>query len=95
MVDSSSMPTVEIPPPYRGPTKGERYVEVEGTTIGECLRAVDSVHPGFGRLVFDASGDVHRFVKLFLNEAPVPRDALDTPVSEQDEVSILAAIAGG
>ena len=95
LLDSGSMPTVEIPPPYRGPTKGEERIPVEGSTVEECLKGVDARYPGFGAQIFDASGDLHRFVKLFVNGEQIPHRALDTPVSEQDEVSVLAAIAGG
>ena len=89
------MPIVEIPPPYRGPTQGEHRIPVEGSTVEECLKAVDAMYAGFGAQIFDESGRVHRFVKLFLNGEPVPARALDTPVSARDEVSIIAAIAGG
>ena len=95
LVDSGSMPTVEIPPPYRGPTRGEERIPVEGTTVEECLKAVDARYPGFGDQIFDDTGALHRFVKLFVNGDQIPHGALDTPVSEKDEVAILAAIAGG
>jgi molybdopterin converting factor small subunit len=89
------MPQVLIPPPYRGPTAGVDRVEVAGATVGACIRAIDARHPGFSAQVFDAQGAVHRFVKLFVNGNEIDRRAVDTPVSERDEVEILAAIAGG
>lgn len=89
------MPTVKIPPPYQGPTRGTAVVDVEGATVGECIRAVERRFPGFGEQVFDAGGRVHRFVKLFVNGSEVERGALDTAVGAEDEVEILAAIAGG
>jgi len=89
------MPQVKIPPPYQGPTGGTGVVEVEGATVEECIRAVDRRYPGFGAQVLDAGGSVHRFVKLFVNGAEIERGALATPVAADDEVEILAAIAGG
>lgn len=89
------MPNVKIPPPYQGPTGGAAVVDVEGATVEECIRAVDRRYPGFGEQVFDARGGVHRFVKLFVNGSEVDRSALDTAVGADDEVEILAAIAGG
>jgi len=89
------MPTVKIPPPYQGPTQGQAVVPVEGATLGECIHAVGHRFPGFGEQVFDAEGRVHRFVKLFVNGSEVERGALDTAVGDEDEVEILAAIAGG
>ncbi len=89
------MPSVFIPPPYRGPTRGESEVAVSASTVRECLQAVESRYPGFGELVFAADGGLPRYVKLFLNgEVLDPRD-LDRGVSEGDAVEVMAAIAGG
>ncbi len=89
------MPRVDIPAPYRGPTRGEAVIQVDGTTVGDCLREVVDRYEGLGELVFDADGAVLRFVKLFVNGEQIERTALDMPVSGDDEVLILAAIAGG
>ena len=62
------MPLVVIPEAYRGPTQGVSEVEVEGETVRECLEAVEKLHPGFAPLVFDGAGELHRFVKLFIND---------------------------
>lgn len=86
------MPTVLIPPPYRGPTGGLDSIEVSGTTVRECIEAIEASHPGFAPQVFDAGGTLHTFVKLFINGDQAPPEA---PVSPQDEVEVLAAIAGG
>ena len=89
------MPQVKIPPPYRGPTQGHAVIEVRGTTVRECIEAVEAQYPGFAEQVFDPEGNVHRFVTLFINGDEVGRDANDAPVAEDDEVDVLAAIAGG
>jgi sulfur carrier protein ThiS len=89
------LPSVKIPPPYQGPTQGTERVEVEGSTVRECIAAVGLRFPGFAEQVFDAKGEVHRFVKLFVNGDEIARSAADTPVRDGDEVEILAAIAGG
>ena len=51
--------------------------------------------PGFVEQVFDASGSVHRFVKLFINEEVIDNADVDRKVESGDRVEILAAIAGG
>jgi molybdopterin synthase sulfur carrier subunit len=89
------MPEVHIPPRYRGPTNGERLVEVAGRTVRECIDAVDARYPGFGELVFDANGEVRLFVTLFVNGEELDRAAVDTEVAESDRIEILAAVAGG
>ncbi|MHC5052722.1 MAG: MoaD/ThiS family protein [Planctomycetota bacterium] len=89
------MPRVKIPPPYQGPTQGQDTIDVSGSTVRECIEAVGQEFPGFAEQVFDAAGNVHRFVTLFINGDEIDRAAVDTAVAAGDEVEILAAIAGG
>ena len=89
------MPIVSVPPPYRGPTGGAAEIEVEATTLRDCLRAVDARHPGFGELIFDGDGRLHGFVRLFLNDEPVKAGGLDGAVAVGDRVTVVAAIGGG
>jgi hypothetical protein len=89
------MPIVSIPPPYRGPTRGEARVEVEGGTARECLVAVDARYAGFLALVLDAEGGLHRFVKLFVSERPLTGETLDAPLDPDAELTVIAAIGGG
>jgi molybdopterin synthase sulfur carrier subunit len=89
------MPIVVIPPPYRGPTQGLERIEVAGRTVRDCIDAVDARYPGFGPQVLDASGQVHRFVKLFRNGDQLAGDVLATALAAGDELEVIAAIAGG
>jgi molybdopterin synthase sulfur carrier subunit len=77
------------------PTKGQERIDVEARTVRECIEAVEARYPGFQELVVDARGELRRFVRLLLNGDELPRDALDTPVGDDDCVRILAALAGG
>ena len=86
------MPTVLIPPPYRGPTGGLERIEVSAKSVRACIEAVEAAHPGFAAQVFGAGGEPHKFVKLFVNGDQSPPEA---QVAEGDEVEVLAAIAGG
>lgn len=92
------MPVVLVPAPYRGPTGGLDRIETRGATIGACLDEVEARHPGLRALVIDAAtGQVHRFVKLFLNGELLGREpaVLERPIHSKDEIEILSAIAGG
>lgn len=86
------MPTVKIPPPYRGPTGGLESIDVDAASVRGCIEAVDSDHPGFAAQVFGPGGDAHRFVKLFVNGVQADPEA---SVGPDDEVGVIAAIAGG
>lgn len=89
------MPTVEVPPRYRGPTNGLASIEVEADSVRSCILAVEAAYPGFGELVLDGDGNLRRFVRLFINGEALERDAIDTPVADTDHVQVLAAAAGG
>lgn len=89
------MPKVIIPPPYRGPTMGAAEVWVDGVTVRMCLDAVNAQYPGLRDLIYDADGQLPDFVRVFLNGVSIETDGLDMPVATDDEVSLLAAIAGG
>ena len=89
------MPTIVIPPPYRGSTQGLERIEVAGRTVRDCIDAVSALHPAFGPLVLDKNGSLHRFVKLFRNGDQLGGDVLATAIAEGDELHVLAAIAGG
>ena len=89
------MPEVEVPSRYRVPTHGEALIEVDASSVRTCIEAVEVRYPGFQELILDSQGDLNRFVKLFLNGDQLDRDALDTPVSGSDRVSVVASAAGG
>ena len=89
------MPLVEVPPRYRGPTNGRSLIEVDAGTVRGCIEAVEAHYPGFRELVFDPDGGLRRYVRIFVNDEALDRDATDAPVAADDRVQILASAAGG
>ncbi len=88
--------TVLIPTPLRQFTGGDAKVAVAGSSVAQVLDALDAAHPGIGERLRDDSGQLRRFVNVFVNGQNV-RDGkgVDTPVSAGDEVGIIPAMAGG
>jgi molybdopterin synthase sulfur carrier subunit len=77
-------------------TGGAGEVAVEGSTVGEVLKALDAAHPGLGERLFDEDGKLRRFVNVFLADEDVRfLDGLGTGVSAGQTVSIVPAVAGG
>ena len=73
--------TVRIPTQLRTLTGGAGEVEVEGTSVGEALKALDAAHPGLADRLFDEAGNLRRFVNVFLADEDVRfLDGLATPV---------------
>jgi len=87
---------VRIPTILRNYTGGEKQVEASGSSLGSLIDDLDARHPGLkGRLVTD-DGSLHRFVNVYVNDEDVRfTGALDTGLSDGDEVTILPAVAGG
>jgi len=89
------MARIEVPPRYRVPTGGQATISIDGDSVRACLEAAEAKFPGFGELVLDGRGELRRFVRLFVNGDQLAPDALDTPVDNEDTISVLAAAAGG
>lgn len=90
------MPTVRIPTPLRKLTDGQAEVAVEGSDLRTVVDNLQAVHPGIGERLLDGDGQLRRFVNVFVRDEDVRfQDGLDTPVAENDTVSIVPAVAGG
>ena len=90
------MSTVWIPQVLRTNAGGNKQIDVEGTTVGDVVRALIARHPGLGPQLLTDEGDLNRFVNVYVNGQDVRYLAgLDTAVDPRDEVRILPAMAGG
>ncbi len=87
---------VRIPTQLRSLSDGASEVTVEGETVGEVLAALDRAHPGFRGRLFDETGQLRRFVNVFVADEDVRfLKGLDTKVEAGTTVSIIPAVAGG
>ena len=90
------MITIRVPTQLRALTGGSGTVEVEGSTVGEALKALDAAHAGFAERLFDDAGELRRFVNIFIDDEDVRfLDGLATPVVAGHTLSIVPAVAGG
>ena len=87
---------VKIPTPLRKFTGGADVVAVDGTNVGEVLRALDAKHPGLLDKICDKQGRVRRFINVYAGDDDIRfLEGLDTPVTDGTEVCVIPAIAGG
>src|ERR1700722_14737151 len=88
--------TIRIPTQLRTLTAGAGEVEVEGTSVGEALKALDAANPGLAERLFDDAGNLRRFVNVFLADEGVRfLDGRAPPVAPGQTPSIVPAVAGG
>jgi sulfur-carrier protein len=86
--------TVRIPSPLRQFTELKSEVALEGKTVGEIIENFKKRFPGAGERFF--SERTSRYMNLYLNDKDVKTlNNLDTPIGENDVLSIVFAIAGG
>ena len=87
---------VRIPTPLRPLTKNQGEVEASGATIAEIIDNLESNHPGIKGRMCDDTGELRRFVNIYVNEEDVRFvKGKETALKDGDEVSIVPAIAGG
>ncbi len=87
---------VSIPTPLRGLTSNQDTVEGSGATVSEVIQNLEKAFPGIGERLVDEQGNLRRFVNIYVNGEDVRfLDDKNTAIKDNDEVSIVPAIAGG
>ena len=87
---------VLIPTPLRKLTNEQESVTANAGTVSTILADLESQFPGLGGRLTDESGNLRRFVNIYVNEEDIRfLEGKDTEVKEGDAVSIVPAIAGG
>jgi len=74
----------------------ERRLQVQGTTVGEVLSALEAAQPGLWDRLCEADGSIREHVNIFVGEANARIDggaALVVP--EGAEVWVIPAVSGG
>jgi molybdopterin synthase sulfur carrier subunit len=88
--------TIRIPTQLRNLSDNNAEVQVEAGTVAEALKALEGAHPGFGERLFDDSGELRRFVNVFVADEDIRfLQGIDTELAEGTTVSIVPAVAGG
>jgi len=87
---------VRIPTPLRKITGGNDEVTAEGANVSEIIEDLEKNYPGLKERICEPDGTLRRFVNLYLNDEDIRfMDNLSTALKDNDELSIIPAIAGG
>jgi sulfur-carrier protein len=88
--------SVRVPTILRAYTGGESEVSADGSTLSELLDSLDSAFPGIKARVVDEQGQIRRFVNVYVGKDDIRfLDGLETSLSDDAQVSIIPAVAGG
>jgi molybdopterin converting factor small subunit len=70
---------------------GQRRFEVDAETVASALRSLP-----VSNLVFDEHGGLRPLVNIYVNGVDVrEHDGIETRLAGEDEIRLVAAIAGG
>lgn len=87
---------VRIPTPLQKLTNNQAEVKAQGASIKELIDDLEKNFPGFKDRICDEKGKIRKFINIYVNEEDVRFLQQDeTPLKDNDEVSIIPAIAGG
>lgn len=90
------MVKVRIPTPLQKLTNDKEEVELKAASVREMINGLEKQFPGIKARICDDTGNIRRFVNIFLNEEDIRfLNKEETSLKDGDEVSIVPAIAGG
>ena len=71
-------------------------IEATGHTLGDVVAEIAGRYPRLAPRLRDETGAPYPFVTYYLNDEDIRfRNGFATPVSPGDEITVVAAIAGG
>ncbi|MGH7534162.1 MAG: MoaD/ThiS family protein [Gemmatimonadales bacterium] len=75
---------------------GSTSIESTGATLGDVVAEIADRFPRLAPRLRDDAGGPYPFVTYYLNDEDIRfRSGFATPVREGDEITVVAAIAGG
>jgi sulfur-carrier protein adenylyltransferase/sulfurtransferase len=90
------MPTIVIPTALRTYTENQTSLRVEASTVGEAIQQLVERFPKLKPHLFNEEGRLRSFINLYLGDEDVRYlQGLDTPLQEQDELTLIPSVAGG
>ena len=85
-----------IPTPLRQYAGKQEAVELEAATVGEALRGLTTRYGDLRRHLYTDEGKIRSFVNVYLNDEDIRYLGKEqTPLHENDVLSIVPSIAGG
>ena len=90
------MPTVKFTYALNTFFKGLEDTPVNGHSLWEVLREIDSSYPGIRNYILDEQGSLRRHVNIFIDGKMInDRSKLSDSVSANSEIYIIQALSGG
>jgi sulfur-carrier protein len=90
------MVKVLIPTPLQNLTKNQATLKCSASSVEELIDVLETSFPGIKARLCDDEGKPRRFLNFYVNSEDIRfLDGTNTPLEDDDEVSIVPAVAGG
>lgn len=90
------MPSVRIPTPLRKLSGDREELTISAANVSELIEGLEKECPGIKDRICDDEGNIRRFINFYVNNEDIRfLNGKDTELGENDNVSIIPAIAGG
>jgi MoaD family protein len=76
-------------------TNNTKMIEVNGTTVGECLNHLVKQFPIMKKQLFSEKGNLFENILISINGESAYPEQLAKPVKDGDELKIAPIIGGG
>jgi sulfur-carrier protein len=86
------MAVVRLRAPLSELTGGKRELQLEGATVRDVLRALESEHPAITGWILDERTTIRQHINVFVNGE---RGREDTALTPDDRIHVLPSISGG
>lgn len=88
--------TIYIPTPLRLYAGNQEALELEGSTVAEVLKNLTEQYADLRKHLFTEEGQLRNFVNVYVNDEDMRYlQRENTPVKDNDTISIVPSIAGG
>ena len=87
---------IRIPTPLRKITNGESKINIMPGTLDETINLLENQYPGFKEKICDGNGNLRSFVNIYIDGEDIRFiKGMDTEITQNSDVSIVPAVAGG
>ena len=86
---------ISIPSYMKSYTNNTEVVEVNGSTVGECLNHLVKQFLGMKKQLFSKKGSLFENIIISINGESAYPEQLTKPVKDGDELNIMFVIGGG
>jgi len=79
---------------HRQYTEGKEIIEVEGATVGECLKDLVKKYPPLDKEIFK-KGQLNSLIEIYIDGASAYPNEMARPVKDGDKIDLVYMLSGG